>query len=70
MLFIYLSIKARNIQRDKRVNICAGIQTPLLLSSITVYGTAKISHHKQNELFERAIEIAERYKGSVLQKKF
>jgi PPOX class probable F420-dependent enzyme len=56
------SLKARNIQRDNRVSICVDDQTPPF-SFATVYGTAKIHHYKQNELFKWAARIAERYMG-------
>jgi PPOX class probable F420-dependent enzyme len=56
------SVKAKNIQRDNRVSICVDDQTPPF-SFVTVYGTAKIHHYKQNELFRLATKIAERYMG-------
>jgi PPOX class probable F420-dependent enzyme len=56
------SLKARNIQRDNRVSICVDDQTPPFTFA-TVYGTAKIHHYKQNELFKWAARIAERYMG-------
>jgi PPOX class probable F420-dependent enzyme len=56
------SVKAKNIQHDNRVSICVDDQTPPF-SFVTVYGTAKIQHYKQNELFRLATKIAERYMG-------
>jgi PPOX class probable F420-dependent enzyme len=56
------SVKAKNIQHNNRVSICVDDQTPPF-SFITVYGTAKIHHYKQNELFKWATKIAERYMG-------
>jgi PPOX class probable F420-dependent enzyme len=56
------SLKAKNIQRDNRVSICVDDQTPPF-SFVTVFGTAKIYHYKQNELFKWAARIAERYMG-------
>ena len=44
------SLKARNIQRDNRVSICVDDQTPQF-SFVTIHGTARIYHSKQNELF-------------------
>jgi PPOX class probable F420-dependent enzyme len=56
------SVKAKNIQRENRVSICVDDQTPPF-SFVTVYGTAKIHHYKQNELFKLATKIAQRYMG-------
>src|ERR671925_74072 len=56
------SVKAKNIQHNNRVSICVDDQTPPF-SFVTVYGTAKIHHYKQNELFKWATKIAERYMG-------
>src|ERR671924_1935332 len=56
------SVKAKNIQRDNRVSICVDDQTPLF-SFVIVYGTAKIHHYKQDELFRLASKIAQRYMG-------
>lgn len=56
------SLKARNIQRDNRVSICVDDQTPPF-SFATIYGTAKIHHYKQNELFKWAAKMAKRYMG-------
>jgi PPOX class probable F420-dependent enzyme len=56
------SIKAKNIHRDKRVSICIDDQKPPF-SFVTIFGTAKISPHKQKELLKWATKIAERYVG-------
>jgi PPOX class probable F420-dependent enzyme len=56
------SVKAKNIQRDNRVSICVDDQTPPF-SFVIVYGTAKIQHCKQSELFRFATKIAQRYMG-------
>jgi PPOX class probable F420-dependent enzyme len=56
------SVKAKNIQRDNRVSICVDDQTPPF-SFVIVYGTAKIHHCKQSELFRFATKIAQRYMG-------
>ena len=56
------SVKAKNIERDNRVSICVDDQTPPF-SFVIVYGTAKIHHYKQNELFRFATRIARRYMG-------
>lgn len=56
------SLKTRNIQHDNRVSICVDDQTPQF-SFVTIHGTAKIYHHKQNELFMWATKIARRYMG-------
>jgi|SRR6266511_1840598 len=56
------SVKAKNIQRDNKVSICVDDQTPPF-SFVIVYGTAKIYHYKQNELFRLATKIAQRYIG-------
>ena len=56
------SVKAKNIQRDSRVSICVDDQTPPF-SFVVVYGTAKIHHYKQRELFRFATKIAQRYVG-------
>jgi PPOX class probable F420-dependent enzyme len=56
------SVKAKNIERDNRVSICVDDQTPPF-SFVTVYGTAKIHHYRQNELFRFATRIARRYMG-------
>jgi PPOX class probable F420-dependent enzyme len=56
------SVKAKNIQRDSRVSICVDDQTPPF-SFVIVYGTAKIHHCKQSELFRFATKIAQRYMG-------
>jgi PPOX class probable F420-dependent enzyme len=56
------SVKAKNIQRDNKVSICVDDQTPPF-SFVIVYGTAKIHHYKQNELFRLATKIAQRYIG-------
>ena len=47
------SVKAKNIQRDNRVSTCVDDQTPRF-SFVTVYGTAKVYHYRQNKLFEWA----------------
>jgi PPOX class probable F420-dependent enzyme len=57
-----MSVKARNIERDKRVSICVDDQRPPF-SFVIVYGIAKIHHHRQNELFRFATRIARRYVG-------
>src|SRR5919112_1220440 len=54
------SVKARNIERDNRVSICVDDQTPPF-SFVVVYGTAKMQHYRQNELFKFATRIAQRY---------
>jgi PPOX class probable F420-dependent enzyme len=56
------SVKAKNIQRDNRVSMCVDDQTPPF-SFVVVYGTAKIHHYKQRELFRFATKIAQRYMG-------
>lgn len=56
------SVKAKNIQHDNRVSICVDDQTPPF-SFVVVYGTAKIHHYKQHELFRFATKIARRYVG-------
>ena len=56
------SVKAKNIQRDNRVSICVDDQTPPF-SFVIVYGTGKIDHCKQSELFRFATKIAQRYMG-------
>jgi PPOX class probable F420-dependent enzyme len=56
------SAKAKNIQHDNRVSICVDDQKPPF-SFVTVYGTAKIHHYKQKELFKWATKIAQRYMG-------
>jgi PPOX class probable F420-dependent enzyme len=56
------SVKAKNIRRDNRVSICVDDQIPPF-SFVTVYGTAKIHHCKQSELFRLATKIARRYIG-------
>lgn len=56
------SVKAKNIQRDNRVSVCVDDQTPPF-SFVIVYGTAKIHHCKQSELFRFATKIAQRYMG-------
>lgn len=56
------SVKAKNIQRDNRVSICVDDQTPPF-SFVIVYGTGKIHHCKQSELFRFATKIAQRYMG-------
>ena len=56
------SVKAKNIQRDNRVSICVDDQTPPF-SFVIVYGTARIHHCTQNELFKFATKIAQRYMG-------
>jgi PPOX class probable F420-dependent enzyme len=56
------SLKAKNIQRDNRVSICVDDQTAPF-SFVTVCGTAKIEHYKQNDLFDWAAKIAARYMG-------
>ena len=57
-----ISVKAKNIQYNNRVSICVDDQTPPF-SFVTVYGTAKLHYHKQNELLKWATKIAERYVG-------
>jgi PPOX class probable F420-dependent enzyme len=56
------STKARNIQRDSRVSICVDDQTPPF-SYVVIYGTARIQHCQQTELFKFATKIAQRYMG-------
>jgi PPOX class probable F420-dependent enzyme len=56
------SVKANNIQRDNRVNICVDDQRPPF-SFVTVFGTAKIYPYKQKEVLKWATKIAERYMG-------
>lgn len=56
------SVKARNIERDSRVSICVDDQRPPF-SFVIVYGTAKIHHYRQNQLFRFATRIAQRYMG-------
>src|SRR5919106_5422273 len=61
------SVKANNIQRDNRVNICVDDQRPPF-SFVTVFGTAKIYPYKQKEVLKWATKIAERYMGKIMQK--
>jgi PPOX class probable F420-dependent enzyme len=56
------SVKANNIQRDNRVNICVDDQIPPF-SFVTMFGTAKIHTYKQKEVLKWATKIAERYMG-------
>ena len=56
------SVKAKNIQYNNRVSICVDDQTPPF-SFVTVYGTAKLHHYKQDELLKWATKIAQRYMG-------
>ena len=56
------SVKANNIQRDNRVNICVDDQIPPF-SFVTIFGTAKIHPYKQKEVLKWATKIAERYMG-------
>ncbi|MDQ3868349.1 MAG: PPOX class F420-dependent oxidoreductase [Thermoproteota archaeon] len=56
------SVKAKNIQYNNRVSICVDDQVPPF-SFVTVYGTAKLHYHKQNELLKWATKIAQRYMG-------
>jgi PPOX class probable F420-dependent enzyme len=56
------SVKAKNIERDNRVSICVDDQKPPF-SFVIIYGTAKIHHYRQNELFRFATRIARRYMG-------
>jgi PPOX class probable F420-dependent enzyme len=56
------SVKAKNIERDNRVSICVDDQRPPF-SFVIVYGTAKIHHYRQNQLFRFATRIARRYMG-------
>ncbi len=56
------SVKANNIQRDKRVSICIDDQKPPF-TFVTIYGTAKIYPYKQKEALKWATKIAERYMG-------
>ena len=60
------STKARNIQRDSRVSICVDDQTPPF-SYVVIYGTARIQHCQQTELFKIATKIAQRYMGKKSQ---
>ena len=46
------------------IGICVDDQTPRF-SFVTVYGTAKIYHYRQNKLFEWANKIAKRYMGKA-----
>jgi PPOX class probable F420-dependent enzyme len=57
------SVKANNIQRDNRVNICVDDQIPPF-SFVTIFGTAKIHPYKQKEVLKWATKIAERYMGN------
>ena len=57
-----MSVKAKNIQYNNRVSICVDDQTPPF-SFVTVYGTAKLHHYKQDELLKWATKIAQRYMG-------
>jgi PPOX class probable F420-dependent enzyme len=56
------SAKARNIQLENRVSICVDDQTPPF-SYVVIYGTARIQHCEQTELFRFATKIAQRYVG-------
>ena len=56
------SVKAQNIQRDKRVSICVDDQIPPF-SFVTIFGSAKIQPYKQKEVLKWATKIAERYMG-------
>jgi PPOX class probable F420-dependent enzyme len=57
-----MSVKAKNIQRDDRISICIDDQIPPF-SFVTVFGTAKLQRHNQNDLVEWATKIAGRYTG-------
>ena len=56
------SAKARNIERENRVSICVDDQTPPF-SYVVIYGTARIQHCEQTQLFRFATKIAQRYVG-------
>ena len=56
------SVKAKNIQRESRVNICVDDQTPPF-SFVSILGNAKLSPYKQKEVQKWATRIAERYVG-------
>ena len=61
------SVKANNIQRDNRVNICVDDQIPPF-SFVTIFGTAKIYPYKQKEVLKWATKIADRYMEKLMQK--
>jgi PPOX class probable F420-dependent enzyme len=63
------SIKAKNIQRDKRVSISIDDQTPPF-SFDAVHGIAKLENTKKNELLQWATKIAERYMGKENAEKY
>jgi PPOX class probable F420-dependent enzyme len=56
------SVKAKNIQRDSRVSICADDQIPPF-SFVSICGNAKLIPYRQKEVLKWATEIAERYMG-------
>jgi PPOX class probable F420-dependent enzyme len=56
------SLKARNIQHNRRVSVCIDDQTPQF-SFVIIQGIAKIYYYKQKELFRWATKIARRYMG-------
>jgi general stress protein 26 len=56
------SIKAKNIQRDKRVRLCIDYQIPLF-SFVVIRGIAKIFPYRKRQVLKWATKIAERYVG-------
>ena len=56
------SVKAKNIQREKRVSICIDDQRPLY-SFVMISGIAKIQQNDHKKLFKFASQIARRYMG-------
>lgn len=56
------SVKAKNIQRESRVNICVDDQAPPF-SFVSIFGNAKLSPYKGKVLQKWATRIAERYMG-------
>src|SRR5919109_1376023 len=56
------SVKAKNIQREKRVSICIDDQKPPF-SFVTIFGTAAIYPYIRKEVLKWATKIAGRYMG-------
>lgn len=63
------SVKARNIQHDNRVSVSIDDQIPTF-SFVVIFGTAKIYHPKQDDLFKWATKIAQRYMGKENAEKY
>jgi PPOX class probable F420-dependent enzyme len=56
------SVKAKNIQREKRVSICIDDQKPPF-SFVTIFGAATIYPYIRKEVLKWATKIAGRYMG-------